>query len=42
MTTYRTQLEALGADTMILDSLWKYYCDEKASQKAYYLNKYID
>lgn len=39
---YRPQLEALGEDTAILDQLWRYYCDAKASQKAYYLKKYLN
>lgn len=38
---YRTRLERTGADTGILDTLWEYYCDEKASEKAYYLDKYM-
>jgi len=39
---YRGQLEALGTDTSVIDEIWKYYCDKKANQKAYYLNKYIN
>lgn len=42
LATYRTKLEAIGADTAVLDSLWKYYSDEKASQKAYYIQKYFN
>ena len=38
---YRPKLKELGADTGILDTLWKYYCDEKAAEKAYYLDKYM-
>lgn len=38
---YRPQLKAIGADTSVMDTLWKYYCEEKASEKAYYLNKYL-
>ena len=38
---YRTELEDINADTAPLDTLWKYYCEEKASTKAYYLNKYL-
>ncbi len=41
LARYRTQLTQIGADTKILDTLWKYYCDEKASEKAYYLDKYM-
>jgi len=39
---YRKPLEDLGADTGILDELWKFYCEKKASQKAYYMDKYLD
>ncbi|WP_297236253.1 hypothetical protein [uncultured Flavonifractor sp.] len=42
LATYKTKLEAIGADTTVLDSLWKYYSDEKAAQKAYYINKYLN
>ena len=42
LATYKTKLEAIGADTAVLDSLWKYYSDEKASQKAYYIQKYFN
>lgn len=42
LETYRMQLEEIGADTTVLDTLWKYYSDEKASQKAYYINKYFN
>ena len=38
---YRAELESIDADTAPLDTLWKYYCEEKASTKAYYLNKYL-
>ena len=38
---YRAELESIGADTSVLDTLWEYYCNEKASQKAYYINKYL-
>lgn len=38
---YRPLLEEMGADTGVLDTLWEYYCEEKASEKAYYLNKYL-
>lgn len=41
LARYRTKLERIGADTGILDTLWKYYCDEKASEKAYYLDQYM-
>ena len=38
---YEGQLKAIGADTAILDDLWDYYSDEKAAEKAYYLDKYL-
>lgn len=38
---YRTELEKIHADTAPMDTLWKHYCEEKASAKAYYLNKYL-
>lgn len=39
---YRGPLEELKADMTVLEELWRYYCDKKASQKAYYLEKYLD
>lgn len=41
LAKYRTELESIKADTAPLDTLWQYYCEEKASTKAYYLNKYL-
>lgn len=41
LAKYRTELESIHADTVPLDTLWEYYCEEKASTKAYYLNKYL-
>ena len=41
LAKYRAELESINADTAPLDTLWKYYCEEKASTKAYYLNKYL-
>lgn len=38
---YRPLLKEIGADTEILETLWKQYCEEKASEKAYYLDKYL-
>lgn len=38
---YRPLLKEIGADTGILETLWKQYCEEKASEKAYYLDKYL-
>ncbi len=42
LARYRTSLQELGADTGILDEMWKFYCQKKANQKAYYLNKYLN
>lgn len=38
---YRPLLTEAGGDVMVLDTLWVQYCEEKASEKAYYLNKYL-
>lgn len=40
LSRYRAKLKAIGADDGILDTLWSYYSDEKADEKAYYLDKY--
>lgn len=42
LARYRTQMKSLGVSTTALDDIWKYYCEKKANQKAYYLNKYIN
>lgn len=39
---YRERLEEIGADAGILDDLWAYYCEEKAAEKAYYLDQYMN
>lgn len=39
---YRERLRQIGAGTAILDTLWDYYEDEKAAEKAYYLDKYMN
>ena len=39
---YKTSMEELDADTSVLDDMWLYYCNEKISMKAYYMNKYLD
>lgn len=39
---YKKPLKDLGADTGVLDEMWKFYCQKKANQKAYYLNKYLN
>lgn len=42
LARYRPLLEKLGADTSILDMLWRQYIDEKSAEKAYYLDKYMN
>ena len=39
---YKVLLTEINADVAILDTLWEQYCDEKETQKAYYLNLYLD
>ena len=41
LAKYRAELESIKADTAPMNTLWKHYCEEKASAKAYYLNKYL-
>lgn len=41
LAKYRAELESIDADTAPMDTLWKHYCEEKASAKAYYFNKYL-
>jgi hypothetical protein len=41
LARYRTELEKIHGDTSILNTLWDMYVDEKTSQKAYYLDKYL-
>lgn len=38
---YREKLRRIDGDPGILDTLWDYYEDEKAAEKAYYLDKYV-
>jgi len=38
---YRIQMKEINGDISVFDTLWEYYCEEKASTKAYYLNKYL-
>lgn len=38
---YRPLLKEAGGDPAALDELWVYYCEEKATEKAYYMNKYL-
>ena len=42
LETYKNTLKNIGADTSIIDTLWKQYCDEKEAQKSYYINKYMN
>ena len=39
---YRPEVLELAGDDSVLTDLWRYYCDKKADQKAYYLDKYLD
>lgn len=39
---YRGRLNQVEGNLAILDTLWDYYEDEKAAEKAYYLDKYIN
>ena len=41
LAKYRAELESINADAAPMDTLWKHYCEEKVSAKAYYLNKYL-
>ncbi len=41
LAKYRAELKKIQSDTSPMDTLWKHYCEEKASAKAYYLNKYL-
>ena len=40
LAKYRAKLKEVGADTSVFDTMWTQYCNKKANQKAYYLNKY--
>ena len=42
LNKYKSQLSNIGADTAIIDTLWNQYCSEKESQKAYYINMYMN
>ena len=42
LSRYEAPILELGGDTAVLDDLWRYYCDKKADQKAYYMDKYLD
>ena len=39
---YRPGVVELAGNDSVLTDLWRYYCDKKADQKAYYLDKYLD
>ena len=39
---YRDRMSARGGDLAIFDQLWDYYQDEKAAEKSYYLDKYMN
>ena len=36
----RSELEALGASTEIIDELWNSYAEEKETTKTYFLSQY--
>lgn len=38
---YRPLMERAGGDPSVINQLWNYYMEEKADEKAYYLNKYL-
>jgi len=42
LAKYRDILKSNKADTSILDEMWDIYCEEKESEKIYYLDKYLD
>lgn len=42
LNKYKVSLSNIGADTSIIDTLWDQYSSEKESQKAYYINKYMN
>ncbi len=39
---YRTALQEAGGDATVTDTLWNAYCQEKETEMAYYLNKYMN
>lgn len=39
---YRAELKAIGEDTAVMDTLWNQYCKEKETEKAYYLDRYLN
>ncbi len=41
LDSYRKELEALGADTEMIDQLWQQYCEDKQATKTYYLDQYL-
>ena len=42
LDSYRQIFQRAGVNTGDLDELWNYYCEEKAAEKAYYMDKYLD
>ena len=41
LNRYRAKLEAIGEDPSVMDLFWKHYCNEKKTEKAFYLDKYL-
>ena len=39
---YRAELEAIGEDPSVIDIFWQQYCEEKQTEKAFYLEKYLN
>lgn len=39
---YKTSLQEAGGDATVTDALWDAYCQEKETEMAYYLNKYLN
>ena len=42
LNRYKEQLSAIGGDTSVTGTLWGYYEEEKAAEKAYYMDKYLN
>ena len=42
LNRYKEQLAAIDGDTSVTGTLWGYYEDEKAAEKAYYMDKYLN
>ena len=39
---YRVKLKAIGEDPAVMDLFWKQYCEEKQTEKAFYLDQYLN